>query len=562
MGRRLREPRTVVHQTDRLLNDWFLLESLVVSGESPVVSTTVTQELGLLDDLDEQFFQLPWKSRLDQFIEQQGRPPHVLHVGNIANNGYNNAKILNAAGLWCDVIAYDYYHIMGCPEWEDADITGVIDDDFAPDFDQVDLGNFERPRWFVQGPRDVCLTYLAALSADDAQDSDELWNELIRGRQTHVKAASSTTTLARTWHRRRRIPQALRRRGERLIGTSVRTVRPSTSDFDQRVTELVAEFAARFPDRHDQLVAADIEPYRSVFEDWRKTFSLYDLIEANSTDPILPMLTDSHPYVAYEHGTIRDIPFDNTPTSRLTALAYALADTVVITNPDCLDAATRLGVSSPVFVPHLIDRKYYDRAASDSRPAPPGVRHPYIFCPARHHWDVKGNEVGIRAFAALAKENLDLQLVLSSWGPDVNRSRELLFELGIGHRAKFIDPLRIRDLISVTSNAAVLIDQFHFGVFGGIGPTALACGTPLVTNLDPELSGWCMTEPPYFQASDVASCITALDAALAIDRESHAREQLTWMQSNYWYGDVASRHIDIYLDLLASHEPNLKDPRV
>ena len=48
-----------------------------------------------------------------QFNQKYGRSPRVLHIGNIANNAYNNAKLLNNAGLDCDVICYDYYHIMG-----------------------------------------------------------------------------------------------------------------------------------------------------------------------------------------------------------------------------------------------------------------------------------------------------------------------------------------------------------------------------------------------------------------------------------------------------------------
>ena len=43
------------------------------------------------------------------------------------------------AGIDCDVLCYDYYHIMGCPEWEDADFTGSVTDDF-------------RPEWFRSGP--------------------------------------------------------------------------------------------------------------------------------------------------------------------------------------------------------------------------------------------------------------------------------------------------------------------------------------------------------------------------------------------------------------------------
>ena len=54
------------------------------------------------------------------FEERNSRRPRVLHIGNIANNAYLNASILNAAGVDCDVLCYDYYHVMACPEWESA----------------------------------------------------------------------------------------------------------------------------------------------------------------------------------------------------------------------------------------------------------------------------------------------------------------------------------------------------------------------------------------------------------------------------------------------------------
>ena len=99
---------------------------------------------------------------LADFQKSHGRSPRALHVGNVANNAYLNAKILNAQGFDCDVVCADYYHIMACPEWEDSDFEGDIHDQFYPDWEAVDLGGFERPRWFAQGPMRYCIAYLCA----------------------------------------------------------------------------------------------------------------------------------------------------------------------------------------------------------------------------------------------------------------------------------------------------------------------------------------------------------------------------------------------------------------
>lgn len=67
---------------------------------------------------------------LKEFQRAHNRPLRVLHIGNIANNAYNNALIQRRFGIEADVICYNYYHVMGCPEWEAASFDGNIDNMF------------------------------------------------------------------------------------------------------------------------------------------------------------------------------------------------------------------------------------------------------------------------------------------------------------------------------------------------------------------------------------------------------------------------------------------------
>src|SRR5260370_41290034 len=59
---------------------------------------------------------------LAEFERRYGRKFRVLHVGNIANNAFLNAKFLRGAGAEAEVLCYDYYHVMGTPEWEEVDL--------------------------------------------------------------------------------------------------------------------------------------------------------------------------------------------------------------------------------------------------------------------------------------------------------------------------------------------------------------------------------------------------------------------------------------------------------
>lgn len=101
-------------------------------------------------------------SWINHFEDKHGRKPKILHIGNIANNAYQNAKMLNEAGCVCDVLCNDYYQIMSCPEWDDADFTGDYFSTDFPAWHRVDLHGFQRPKWFIQGPFEMCNKLLIA----------------------------------------------------------------------------------------------------------------------------------------------------------------------------------------------------------------------------------------------------------------------------------------------------------------------------------------------------------------------------------------------------------------
>jgi len=117
---------------------------------------------------------------VDSFEALSGRPLRVLNLGNIANNAFQNSKIMRRAGIEADCIAYDYYHVMGTAEWEDAEFKGKVGDQFYPDWWRVKFKNYRRPEWFVQGPKQQCLDYIHARFGKDiaADDIKKSWKTL------------------------------------------------------------------------------------------------------------------------------------------------------------------------------------------------------------------------------------------------------------------------------------------------------------------------------------------------------------------------------------------------
>src|SRR5262249_3363562 len=87
----------------------------------------------------------------------------------------------------------------------------------------------------------------------------------------------------------------------------------ATFDFDQQVARLIVAFDRAFPDRFDRMTTSDVGEYRSDISQWRALLSHYDAVLGYSTDGLYPLLAANVPFLAYEHGTIRNIPFEPTP---------------------------------------------------------------------------------------------------------------------------------------------------------------------------------------------------------------------------------------------------------
>ena len=465
---------------------------------------------------------------LDDFRQCYGRSPRILHIGNIANNAYNNAKQLNEVGLDCDVICYDSYHAMGCPEWEDADLSGQLNDDFRPKWTGIDLGDFQRPEWFAQGPLNACINYLCA-RREGAASTARYWRLLLvysqclppniqyvlkrlarLAEREYWRLVNTVNTVKRACWRLVntvkcacwRLVNTVKCACWRLVNTVSELIRgqPETalSDraFQERADVLITEFRHQFPNRADQLNLDDLYPYEGVLHKWRLLFGHYDIIIGFSTDPFLPLL-DGRSYFAIEHGTLRDIPFAPDGQGRRTALAYRLAEHCFVTNFDCAANAKKLAAGRYTLINHPYDEDHglSVGGADELR----GRLQRELDCdflffhPTRQDW-VEGtgyadkrNEVFLHAFGALRRRGFRVGLVVCAWGANVAQSRKLLAELGCSSYVRWTPPLAITPFERMCKACDVVVDQFKLGAFGGVVFKAMAVGTPIVTFLNEAL---------------------------------------------------------------------------
>jgi glycosyltransferase involved in cell wall biosynthesis len=588
---------------------------------------------------------------LRDFEQKHGRRLRVLHIGNVANNGYNTAKLLRRGGIDADVLAFDYYHVMACPEWEEIELNHDWGDDFAPRFSPADLGLYQRPRWFVQGPPEVCASYLTARVKRLDKAADEIWRLLELARNGELGAddagaraawalfcaeiasesrlgglalrASGWTVLqvrragahlrhgmfltarapwrmllgqiriagsgrmagalrdrvrgAAAWLRRLSVRQTLLLGGRSVWRRSVPLVRIIAGENFvialrhrilrilglQRATqlsrfdELVAQFAAAFPNRADRLTLDDLSQWTRHVALFSGVFAEYDIIQAYGIDPILPLLIGNRPYVAFEHGTLRSFIRGDDDVSRLNALAYRLANHVFVTNGDCLEHAQWLGIERMSAMLHPID---VDRHELRDETGIAALRERHgadvmLFCPLRHDWEVKGTDVHLRALPQICERLMPRRvvLVLSPWGLQIDESRRLIAELGVSENVAWIErPLCRSAFVRYLGAADVVLDQMALPHFGGTAPQALAAGVPVIMSYRPDSTAWIVDQPapilPAFNPSEVADAVVrALDPTWRAEFAVRAR---TWIYAHHHDDRVVREHLRVYRDIM------------
>ncbi|MCC6534010.1 MAG: glycosyltransferase family 4 protein [Burkholderiales bacterium] len=491
---------------------------------------------------------------LDAWQRRRGKPLRVLHIGNIANNAYNNARLQQRYGIDAHVLCHNYYHTMACPEWEDADFRGEILDPFYPDWWSVDLRGFKRPRWFAQGPLIQCVEYLAA-HADRTRAARRLWRRLELERR--LLCRKGPTTRALRWAMR------AARKGKRMIERpSLPPIdAPISSDAGGSLADLLAAPASGVtaPEWREQ-----IEGYFRAFWDSALPafFSRYDIIQAYATYTIMPYLAGRRDYLAYEHGTIRSIPFADTVEGRCCNATYRAARLVFVTNSDNVESAEKLGLAPAriVNLPHAFDSDKLERYA-DEHPIQRGSSNDptLFFSPARQDWVSgdpgwsKGNDRLLHAAALLKSQGIRFLLILVQWGRDLQASRELIASLGIEDSVQWRPTMKKRELWQQYMQADCVIDQFVVPAIGGVTFEAMMLGRRVITAIDRNATRRFFGETPPLDACENVQEIAAAMLAVVGDRADRAgrgRANRAWMRKYHSAERIVRLQADAYRTVL------------
>ncbi len=498
----------------------------------------------------------------------------ILHIGNILNNGYLHCKYLRRRGIPADSLNVDYRHCQGQPEWAEAFITDPVDE-FNPDWSRVDLKGFRRPEWFY----DVSLSDIPDLVARLGNGG------MAFSQRTAPAGAPAPAYEPAPAPGPARIPpflkaRALVSRSLRSIGLSplveaVKTLSnrrmASQLGFDEangetQVQEWMNEYARHYPDHRPGLSSPDIYEWLPRSLAYAPMLRRYPLIHAYSLDPIYPLLGNpGQPFICYEHGTMREFPFEDSARGRLYSLCLKKAEKVVITNADCNRSAERLGLSNYVFIPHIIDDDLFKPGDSPLRRKLQKEHDcDFIFvAPSRHHWKhcppglenswFKRNDILIRGLGRVfhSHPKLKVLVVFFEWGQEVALSKELIRDCGFSDRVRW-EPIQSKPALKEFYNAAdIILDQFNSGIgtFGAVVPEAMACAKPVLLNYKKELHTWCYPElPPALNAPDEQAIAHHLGELV----ESQDYRQKIGLAGRRWFEKyhssriVIDRMIDIY----------------
>ncbi|OKO82806.1 hypothetical protein AC628_04065 [Bradyrhizobium sp. NAS96.2] len=600
---------------------------------------------------------------IDDFQRRMGRPLRVLHIGNIANNAYNNARIQRKCGIEADVLCYNYYHIMGCPEWEDGALeegsSALGKDPFKPDWWATSLKGWKRPRWFVQGPSALCIQYLFARNAgwrttaylkwlelelaalQDARSGEnvgppaknvprrlnfllrpvslyriwlgtfvangligrecqasrfEAWLDRIsaaawlviarRGPEADVEARAALSTL-------REDVRQLRARGMQEASSSL--VRSLIHRFLTLVALLEQATLKRIPVSKPGCVARSMsEPVtrakeiETLLDEIRKdpaeldgqslryreeyvtehprAFEVilphYDIIQGYAIDGLIPMINGVKNFCCYEHGTLREIPFENNLTGLICRFSFQRAPAVFVTNSDVLPSVERLGLKKDrvFYLPHAFDNQKL-QAFREAHPElnPPTGGPVIFFSPSRHHWKrgnsswLKGNDVIIRAAAEVAREAGNFRLVFVEWGQEVADSKNLIEELGLSELVEWTPTMSKGELWQRYCGSHAVVDQFNVPALGGVGFETMALGVRLISAIDKQQTALFFgEEPPLLAASNVAECAARMREVIQDPLDTRGRGQAAsqWMSTFHSAERIVALQCKAYSNLL------------
>jgi glycosyltransferase involved in cell wall biosynthesis len=432
---------------------------------------------------------------------------------NLANNAYIQAKVLRRLGHPVDLVLdpVDRY-VMSDPRWEDLDIELATDQLSEPTLPACEL-----PEWVHRQPGTANGRPFAG--AGRAQYA--------------LRNLASLVSMGAAGRR------SLRQGG---WGGALMTAQRAW------VVRTLADY--------DCVIAYGMGPV------WAGLARVPCLAQTWGGDITMIPFYDSGDWESHDTVALPGPPAELFAQARLQRFGYERAARILLTDPRFQPYAQRLGLGEKsLHLGFVIDVEKYT-------PAPePELRRQLlgaaqdgaiVFVPSRQDWRWKGSDRLLRGFARVARKHPGAVLVCAGWGEDVERSRQLIAELGIGERVKLLPCAmsKVR-LLRYYRAADVVADQFTVGSYGSSALEAMSCARPLLINLHRERFEHLFPSfPPVMNVSEPEEIAAALDDLLTDVPRRHelAAQARRWVIENHGTR-LAERIIELCEQVVAERSP-------
>ena len=183
--------------------------------------------------------------------------------------------------------------------------------------------------------------------------------------------------------------------------------------------------------------------------------------------------------------------------TKMVTKGYQNAKKVIFTNPDLKTLFNEIGIKDPIFMPLVTDAtKYVPKQKPDDSIFT-------ILVPSRQNWRIKASHHLIYAFAS---KNTNMRLLITEWGNDINRTKDLVKKLKLEKKVKYVPLVNKAQLIKRINTVDIVANQFGYGTYPFTSIEAMTFAKPVLVYINVNANTQCFGEvPPVVNCQSIQS---------------------------------------------------------